>query len=225
MSSPVCLIPAYFSPLLTSTGPSRMLSKHHLPGNLPDHLHYSSSSVAVNPYSFFCIFLLICFLSKHMASYTFYLFMYHQMNTHKHLYLRTEHRVSLVQFSCSVISDSVTPWLQHSRPPCPSPIHGVYPNSCPSSQWCLPTLSSSVVPFSCLQSFPASGSFQMSQFFMSGGQNIRASASESVLHMNIQDWFLLGWTGLISLLSKGLSRVFLNTTVQKHQFFVAQLSL
>ena len=133
--------------------------------------------------------------------------------------------VPVIQFSCSVISDSVTPWLQHSRPPCPSPIHGVYPNSCPSSQWCLPTLSSSVVPFSCLQYFPASGSFQMSQFFMSGGQNIRASASESVLQMNIQDWFLLGWTGLISLLSKGLSRVFLNTTVQKHQFFVAQLSL
>ena len=135
MSSPVCLIPAYFSPLLTSTGPSRMLSKHHLPGNLPDHLHYSSSSVAVNPYSFFCIFLLICFLSKHMASYTFYLFMYHQMNTHKHLYLRTEHRVSLVQFSCSVMSDSLRPHeSQHARPPCPSPTPGVHSNSRPSSR-------------------------------------------------------------------------------------------
>ena len=100
------------------------------------------------------------------------------------------------------------------------------PNSCPLSRWCHPTISSSVVPFSsCLQSFPASGSFQMSQLFASGGQSIGVSASASVLPMNIQDWFPLGWTGWISFQSKGLSRVFSNTTVQKHQFFSAQLSL
>ena len=103
---------------------------------------------------------------------------------------------------------------------------GVYSNSCPLSQWCHPTISSSVIPFSsCLQSFPASGSFQMSQFFASGGQSIGASASASVLSMNVQDWFPLGWTGWISLQSKGLSRVFSITIVQKHQFFGAQLSL
>ena len=109
------------------------------------------------------------------------------------------------------------------------PVHqktpGFYPNSCPLSQWCHPTISSSVVPFSSdLQSFPASGSFQMSQFFASGGQSIRVSASTSVLPMNTQDWSLLGWTGWISWKSKGLSRVFSNTTVQKHQFFGAQPS-
>ena len=93
--------------------------------------------------------------------------------------------------------------LQHSRAPCPSPAPGVYPNPCPSSWWCHPTISSSVVPFSsCLQSFPASGSFPMSQLFGSGGQSIRVSASSSVLPMNIQDWFPLGWTGWISLQSK-----------------------
>ena len=103
---------------------------------------------------------------------------------------------------------------------------GVYPNSCPSSWQCHPTISSSVVPFSsCPQSFPASGSFQMSQLLSSGGQNIGVSASTSVLPMNTQDWFPLGWTGWISLQSKGLPRVFSNTTVQKHQFFGAQLSL
>ena len=116
--------------------------------------------------------------------------------------------------------------LQHARPPCPSPNPGPYSNSSPSSPWCHPTVSASVVPFSsCLQSFPASGSFQMSQFFTSSGQSIGASASASVLPMNIQDWFPLGWTGLIPLPSKGLSRVFSNTTVQKHQYFGAQLSL
>ena len=116
--------------------------------------------------------------------------------------------------------------LQHARLPCPSPIPGACSNSCPSSWWCHPTISSSVIPFSsCLQPFPASGSFPMSQFFTSGGQSIGASASASVLPMNIQDWFPLGWTGWISLLSKGLSRVFSNTTVQKHQFFSNQLSL
>ena len=115
--------------------------------------------------------------------------------------------------------------LQHARLPCPSPTLRTCSNSCPSSHWCHPTISSSVVPFSCLQSFPASGSFPVSQFFASGGQSIWTSASASVLPMNIQDWFPLGWTGLISLQSKGLSRVFSNTTVQEHQFFSAQLSL
>ena len=132
-----------------------------------------------------------------------------------------------VQFSCSVISDSLRPHgLQHARPPCPLLTPGAYSNSCPLSWWCHPTISSSVIPFSShLQSFPASGSFPMSQFFASGGKSIGVSASASVLPTNIQDWFASGWTGLISLLSKGLSRVFFNTTVQKHQFFRAQLSL
>ena len=127
-----------------------------------------------------------------------------------------------VQFGHSVVSDSLQPHgLQHARPPCPSPTPGAYSNSCPSSWWCHPPISSSVIPFSsCLQSFPALGSFQMSPFFTSGGQNIGVSASASVLPMNIQDWFPLGWTGWISLLSKGLSTVFSNTTVQKHQFFI-----
>ena len=125
------------------------------------------------------------------------------------------------------MSDSLWPHvLQHVRPPCPSPTPGAYSNSCPWSRWCQPTISSSVIPFSsCLQSFPASGAFPMSQFFSLGGQSIEASASASVLPMNIQDWFSLGWTGWISLQSKGLSRVFSNTTFQKHQFFSAQFSL
>ena len=131
-----------------------------------------------------------------------------------------------VQFSRSVVSDFL--WhhgLQHARPPCRSPTPGVYSNSYPSSQWCHPTISSSVVLFSsCLQSFPASGSFPISQFFTSGGRSIGVSVSASVLPMNIQDWFPLGWTGWTSLQSKRLSRVFSNTTVQKHQFFGAQLS-
>ena len=131
-----------------------------------------------------------------------------------------------IQFSCSVISDSLRPHgLQYTRLPCLSPTPRACSNSCPLSRWCHPTISCSVVPFSHLQSFPASGSFPMSQFFTSGGQNIGASASTSVLPMDIQDWFPLGWTGWISLQSKGLSRVFSNTTVQKHQFFAAQLSL
>ena len=110
--------------------------------------------------------------------------------------------------------------------PCPSSTLGACSNSCPLSQWCHPTISSSVIPFSShLPSFPASGSFPMSQFFTSGGQSIRASASASVLPMNMQGWFPLGWTGWISLQSKGLSRVFFNTTIQKHQFFSAQISL
>ena len=133
---------------------------------------------------------------------------------------------SSVQFSCSVVSDSLRPHgLQHARPPCPSPTPRVYSNSCPLSLWCHPTISSSVIPFfSRLQSFPASGYFQMSQLFASGGRSIGVSASTSVLPMNTQDWFPLGWTGWISLQSKGLSRVFSNTTVQKYQFFSTQLS-
>ena len=131
------------------------------------------------------------------------------------------------QFSLSVVSDFLWPHgLQYARPPCPSPTSGVYSNSCPLSRWCHPAISSSVIPFSsCLQSFPASGSFPMSQLFTSGGQSIGLSASTSVLPMNTQDWSPLGWTGWISLQSKGLSRVFSNTTVQKYQFFGAQLSL
>ena len=131
-----------------------------------------------------------------------------------------------LQFSRSDMSNSLWPhWLQHARPPCPSPTLRIYSNSCPLSRWCHPTTSSSVVPFSShLQSFPASGSFQMSQFFTSGGQNIGVSASTYVLLINIQDWSPLGWTGWISLQSKWLSRVFFNITVQKHQFFGAQLS-
>ena len=125
---------------------------------------------------------------------------------------------SSVQFSLSVVSDSLQPHeSQHARPPCPSPTPGVYPNSCPLSWWCYLTISSSVIPFSSrLQSLPTSGSFQMSQLFASGGQSIGVSASASVLPMNIPDWFPLGRTGWFSLQSKGLSRVFSNTTVQKH---------
>ena len=134
---------------------------------------------------------------------------------------------SVSQFSCSVVSDSLWPHgLQHIRLPCPSPTPEASSNLCPSSWWCHPTISSSVDPFSShLQCFPASESFQMSQFFASGGQSTGASASASVLPVNIQDWLPLGLTGLIFLQSKGLSRVFSNTTVQKHQFFSTQLSL
>ena len=132
-----------------------------------------------------------------------------------------------LQCSRSVMSNSLCPHgLQHTRLPCPSPAPGVYPNSCPLSRWCHPTISSSVIPFSShLQSFPASGSLPRNQFFASGGPRIGVSASASVLPMSIQGWFPLRWTGWISLQSKGLSRVFSNTTVQKHQFFGTQLSL
>ena len=131
------------------------------------------------------------------------------------------------QFSRSVVSNSLRPHgPQHARPPCLSTTPRVYSNSCPLSWWCHLTISSSVIPFfSCPQSLPASGSFPMSQVFTSGGQSIGVSASASVLPMNIQDWSPLGWTGWISFQSKGLSRVFSNTTVQKHQFCGAQLSL
>ena len=137
------------------------------------------------------------------------------------------HSFSSVQFCHSVVSDSLRPHgLQHARPPYPSPTPGVYSNLCLWSQRCHPTTSSSVIPFSsCPQSLPASGSFQMSPFFTSGGQSIGVSTSASVLPMNIQDWFPLEWTGWISLQSKGLSRVFPSTTGWKHQLFGAQLSL
>ena len=131
-----------------------------------------------------------------------------------------------VQFSRSVVSNSLRPHgLQHTRLPHPSPPPGAYSNSYALCRWCHPTISSSVISSSCLQAFPASGSFPMSQLFTSGSQSIGVSASASVLPVNIQDWFPLGWTGWISLQSKGLSRVFSNTTAQKHQFFSAQLSL
>ena len=132
---------------------------------------------------------------------------------------------SSVQFSCSVVSDSLWPHkLQHARPPCQSPTPGVHSNSRPLSRWCHPTVSSSVVPFSsCPQSLPASESIPMSQLFAWGGQSTGVSALASFLPKNTQDWSLLEWTGWISLQSKGLTRVFFNTTVQKHQFFGAQL--
>ena len=134
--------------------------------------------------------------------------------------------ISSVQFSRSVVSDSLWPHeLQHTRLPCPLPTPRVYPNSCPLSWWSHPTISSSVAPFSsCPQSLPASGSFPMSHLFAWGGQSIGISASASVLPMNTQDWSPLEWTGWISLQSKELSSVFSNTTVQRHQFFGAQLS-
>ena len=143
------------------------------------------------------------------------------------LNLYNNNKVISVQFHRSVVSDSLRPHeSQHARPPCPSTTPGAHPNPRPLSQWCHPTISSSVVPFSsCPQSFPASESFPMSHLFTSGGQSIGVLASASVLPINTQDWFPLGWTGWIFLQSKGLSRVFSNTTVQKHQFFSAQLSL
>ena len=133
---------------------------------------------------------------------------------------------SSVQFSRSVVSNSLRPHeSQHARPPCPSPTPGVYSNSCPSSWWCHPAISSSVVPFSsCPQSLPASESLPMSQLFAWGGQSIGVSVLASFLPKKSQGWSPSEWTGWISLQSKGLSRVFSNTTVQKHQFFSAQLS-
>ena len=140
-------------------------------------------------------------------------------------------QLNSVQFSLSVVSDSLRPHgLQHARPPCPSPTPGAYSNSCPLSRWCHSTISSSFTPFSsCPQSFPASGSFSMSQFFTSGGKSIGISASTSVLLMNIQDWFLLGWTGWIYLQSQGLSRVLQHhsskaSILQCSAFFIVQLS-
>ena len=160
------------------------------------------------------------FLFTYKCTHT-YIYIYTSINVHTYVYM---YQFSSVAQSCL---DSL--WLhepQHARPPCPLPTPGVYPNSCPLSWWCHLTISSSVVPFSsCLHSFPASRSFPMSQLLASGGQNIGVSASTSVLPMNPQDWFPLGWTGWISLQSKVVSRVFSNTTVQKHQFVCAQLSL
>ena len=140
--------------------------------------------------------------------------------------IRSSRSFSSVQFSCSVVSDSLRPHeLQHTRPPCPSPAPGIHSNSRPSSRWCHPAISSSVIPFSsCPQSLPASESFPMSQLFESGGQSTGVSALESFLPKNTQDWSPLEWTGWISLQSKGLSKVLSNTTVQKHQFLGAQLS-
>ena len=150
----------------------------------------------------------------------------------KSILKKIKNRNNFGQFSHLVVSDSFWPnEPQHARPPCPSPTPGAYSNSCPLSWWCHPNISSSVVPFSpCPQSFPASGSFPVSQFFASSSQSIEDSASASVLPMDIRDWFPLGWTGWITLQSKGLSRAFSITTVQKHQlfwcstFFVVQLS-
>ena len=143
-----------------------------------------------------------------------------------HIFVNLSSLLCLAQFSLSVMSDSLQPHgLQHTRLSCPSLTPRACSNSCPLSQWCHPTISSSVIPFSCPQFFPSSGSFQMSQLFVSGAQSIGVSASTSVLPMNTQGWSPSEWTGWISLQSKGLSRVFSNTTVQKHQFFCAQLSL
>ena len=147
-------------------------------------------------------------------------------NQQTHTHTHTSLFLSSVQYSLSVVSDSLWPHeLQHARPPCPSPTPGVHTNLCPSSQWCHPAISSSVVPFSsCPQSLPGSESFPMSQLFAGGGQSTGVSALASFLPKNTQDWSPLGWTGWISLQSKGLSGVFSNTTVQKHQFFGAQPS-
>ena len=144
-----------------------------------------------------------------------------------HIYIHTHTHRDRVEFSHTVVSDSLRPHgLQHVRPPCSSPTPGAYSNSCRLSWWCHPTISSSVASFSsCLQSFSASGFFLMSQFFTSGGQSIGVSASSLVLPMNIQDWLPLGLTGLISLQSKGLLGVFSSIIIQKQQFFSTQLSL
>ena len=154
-----------------------------------------------------------------------YLYLIYNIHLKSHIKFDTYFFLS-VQFSCSVMSDSLWPHeSQHARPPCSSPSPGVHSDSRPSSLWCHPAISYSVVPFaSCPQSLPASESFPMSQLFTWGGQSTGVSASASVLPMNTQDWFPLGWTVWISLQSKGLSRVFSNTTLQKHQFFGTQLS-
>ena len=156
--------------------------------NFLQHLHFLLS--IVNVYIFVFAFSLAI-----LTTFKFFFSIYYWLMS---IFFKIQ--FSSVQFSHSFVSDSLRPHgQQHTRPPCPSPTPGVYSNSCPLSQWCHPTISSSVVPFSsCLQSFPASGSFQMRQFFTSGGQNIGVSTSASVLPMNIQDWFPLGWTGWIS---------------------------
>ena len=188
---------------------------------------YSSVSLFITDSSFIPSLLpfepevcLLCLsLFWFLYKYFFYFLFYFVMVTNGRLIISA-------QFSHSVVSDSLQPHeLQHSRPPCPSPTPRDYSNPCPPNRWWHPAISSSVIPSSsCSQSVPPSGSFPMSQLFTWGGQSIGVSASGSVLPMNTQDWTLLGWTGCISLQSKGLSRVFSNTTVQKHQFFSAQLS-
>ena len=151
-----------------------------------------------------------------------FIFMYNLLFLKQKFNLCLQHQFSSVAQLCLTLRPHE---LQHTRLPCPWPTPRACSNSWPLSRWCHPTISSSVLPFSCLQTFPASGSFPIIQFFTSGGHSIGVSASASVLPMNIQDWFLLGWTSWISLLSKGLPRVFSNTTIQKHQFFGSQLSL
>ena len=169
----------------------------------------------------------VCWWWSSIKSRLFVCILWHQNNSILEEIYWASWFFSLVQFNHSAVSDSLQPHeSEHARPPCLSPAPRVYPNSCPLSQWCHPAISSSVIPFSSyLQSFPTWGSFQVSQHFTSGGQSIGVSASRSILPMNTQDWSPLGWTGWISLQSKGLSRVFSNTTVQNHQFFGAQLSL
>ena len=163
----------------------------------------------------------------YLREYTWLIYQFIPFNKHSCCACHLDLRDTPVQFSRSVVSDSLQPHgLQHPRLPYPSPTLGACSKSCPSSRWCHSTISSSVVPFSSsLQSFPASGSLQMSQFFASSFLSIEVSASPSVLPMNTQDWSTLGWTGWIFLQFKGLSRVFCNTTVQKYQFFSTQLSL
>ena len=148
-------------------------------------------------------------------------------NNQKILFKAFKDQIRSDQISCSVVSDSLRPHeSQHARPPSPSPTPGVHSNSCPSSQWCHPAISSSVIPFSSSpQSFPASESFPVTQLFMSGGQRIWVSALASVLPLNIRDWSPLGWAGWIFLQYKGLSRVFSNTTIQNHQFFAHHMHI
>ena len=165
------------------------------------------------------------FLPEQSAPYWLELIMDGNHLLHLHIYILSHPLVSY-QFSRSVVSDSLRPHeSQHARPPCPSPTPGVHSNSCPSSRWCHPAISSYVIPLSsCPPSLPASEAFPMSQLFAWDGQSIGVSALASVLPMNTQDWSPWEWTGWISLQSKGLSRIFSNTTVQKYQFFSAQLS-
>ena len=194
---------------------------------------FDSPEIVKNLYecAFFCPKEIFTFYQFHKWIYDpeniIILYHFREINKKLFIFIMCLYMLSSVQFSHSVMSNSLQPHgLLHARHPCPSPTPWACSNSCPSSRWCHSTISSSVFPFSsCLQSFPASGSFPVSQFFTSGAQSIGVLASASVLPMNIQDWFPLGWTGWISLQSEGLSRVFSNTTVQKHQFFGAQLSL
>ena len=178
-------------------------------------IQYSISFLKAKTFLLVFVFVCVCNFTV-----SFFVDMCIYLHRYVHPEKSTSVQFSSVHFSRSVVSNSLHPHeLQHASPPCPSPTPRVHSNSCSLSQWCHPAISSSVVPFSfCLQSFPASESFQLSQFFASGGQSIGASASTSVLPMNIQGWFPLGWTAWISLLFNGLSRVFYITMVQNHQF-------